>query len=980
MKKRVISLLLVLALLVSAAPSALAAGGGFQFMQEVENALPEAAGVFLDGTPDLPKVGGTGFIRDPGGDLPEVREDGFLIKPTAPLKTFTGELLAEVSQPEEGAIEIATAEDLQKLAQGGSFLLTADIDLSSEGVWTPIQVASNTAVKLDGLGAPNSPLGLMRFVSGLEVRNLILRDVSANVTRGSDGYQSTWGGALAASVNTYLTLDNCVLDGFSAYSSGETYRIDELGGFVGVADCDGGDVILRDCAISGIIDLPGTNGWSNFVGGLVGDIDCADAELTDCLSDVDILVGESCEAYYVGGFSNSISASGSIDVLRCVSSGKVEGTMDHYSGIATLYPGSGETATLRDCLFNGSLTETDRDVGNSFSAGLASTVSGASLELVNCRSEGFLSTDDGGLGGLVGRVYAKNSIIRHCLADSDIHVGAYSRAEIGVGGLIGTLTNTFTLEDCLASGTVSTFEELDSIGRVGGLVGYVGVDGAVVERCVHTGTVSGSRAGGLVGMLNKNMSLTFRDCSHTGTVHGIYRTDDPVPSDYNYGAGGGLMGVGHASFDNCVAGGTVTGDAAGGLLGETTEYSSSYSSEGLALRFTDCRADLTLNGRTLGGLMGRITEDEKYPSVSFENCAAAVESDTSYSTNNHILGGLMGQGFGTFRTCQTECIVSSSVPEDSGRLTAGGLIGQSVEKVAIYDSRSTFTAAADGWENNLGGLMGKGTGGAEMNNCVTEVDFSSANGLHAGGLGGNISGSVLATHCTATGSISNDQTDHGRSYYFGGLFGSASVVMGQCCADVDLDASLGSRSSLYAGGLVGSGSGTIYSCWASGSIAQSTTETEDQRSGWGTTGGLIGRAGTLAMQDCCYLGDMTDFNTYSSAGGIVGSMTSGILRNCYVEADISGPGSERSTLGGIAGSMTSGTIRNCFLEGSATGSIGSAGGILGNGSGIIDTCTVSGTVTGTSAGGIAGSMEGTIRDCTFNGTVRPGSRAEGHTR
>jgi len=60
MKKRVISLLLVLALLVSAAPSALAASGGFQFMQEVENALPEAAGVFLDGTPDLPKVGGTG--------------------------------------------------------------------------------------------------------------------------------------------------------------------------------------------------------------------------------------------------------------------------------------------------------------------------------------------------------------------------------------------------------------------------------------------------------------------------------------------------------------------------------------------------------------------------------------------------------------------------------------------------------------------------------------------------------------------------------------------------------------------------------------------------------------------------------------------------------------------------------------------------------------------------------------------------------
>ena len=138
MKKRLISLLLAVTLMLSAAPLSYAAGDPFDFMTEVNNELPKASGIFLDGDVSLPKTDTDDFINELSGDLPKVRSDGFLKKPSAPLKAFPeqGKLLAEVSAPAEDATAIASADDLQKMSAGGSFVLTADIDLSGSN-WTP---------------------------------------------------------------------------------------------------------------------------------------------------------------------------------------------------------------------------------------------------------------------------------------------------------------------------------------------------------------------------------------------------------------------------------------------------------------------------------------------------------------------------------------------------------------------------------------------------------------------------------------------------------------------------------------------------------------------------------------------------------------------------------------------------------------------------------------------------------------------------
>ena len=55
MKKRLISLLLAVILVLSAAPLSYAAGDPFDFMTEVNNELPEASGIFLGSETSLSK-------------------------------------------------------------------------------------------------------------------------------------------------------------------------------------------------------------------------------------------------------------------------------------------------------------------------------------------------------------------------------------------------------------------------------------------------------------------------------------------------------------------------------------------------------------------------------------------------------------------------------------------------------------------------------------------------------------------------------------------------------------------------------------------------------------------------------------------------------------------------------------------------------------------------------------------------------------
>jgi hypothetical protein len=102
-------------------------------------------------------------------------------------------------------------------------------------------------------------------------------------------------------------------------------------------------------------------------------------------------------------------------------------------------------------------------------------------------------------------------------------------------------------------------------------------------------------------------------------------------------------------------------------------------------------------------------------------------------------------------------------------------------------------------------------------------------------------------------------------------------------------------------------------------------------------------------------------------GGIAGYNYLGIIENCTVTGTITGTS---DYVGGIVGN-NSGTIEKCFSEGNIIGS-SYVGGIVGNNdNGTIEDNASTGNITGTDnyVGGIAGASMGTIRRCYATGSI-----------
>ena len=95
--------------------------------------------------------------------------------------------------------------------------------------------------------------------------------------------------------------------------------------------------------------------------------------------------------------------------------------------------------------------------------------------------------------------------------------------------------------------------------------------------------------------------------------------------------------------------------------------------------------------------------------------------------------------------------------------------------------------------------------------------------------------------------------------------------------------------------------------------------------------------------------------------GFISCLFGGIVRNLYIDAEVSG----NSYVGVIAGKSEGGTIENCHVTGSVTAKGNISGGIVGKNNGIISSCVsavyfVEGL---TYSGGITGHNTGTIEEC-----------------
>ena len=239
MKRKLTALLLSAAMIVFMIPAAGAASG-------VPKDFYKQVGLEL-----LP-ARSEGLYDEPKHPIPDVDESGFIRKiegwTHAPVKTG---LPVAVTKPDEGAVEIATAEELQAITTGGSYVLTEDIDLT--GVeWTPQSISG--ALTLDGQGHtikglklnPTQPIryGMFASVDGaFTVKNLRLDGVEMDMAITTNSYYSYCMAPLMGYAQTTV-LQNVVADTKITRTGNATPYI---GGVLGEVN---GKLTVSDCAFT----------------------------------------------------------------------------------------------------------------------------------------------------------------------------------------------------------------------------------------------------------------------------------------------------------------------------------------------------------------------------------------------------------------------------------------------------------------------------------------------------------------------------------------------------------------------------------------------------------------------------------------------------------------------------------------------------------------------------------------------------------
>ena len=283
-------------------------------------------------------------------------------------------------------------------------------------------------------------------------------------------------------------------------------------------------------------------------------------------------------------------------------------------------------------------------------------------------------------------------------------------------------------------------------------------------------------------------------------------------------------------------------------------------------------------------------------------------------TGNNI-GGLAGtnMNYSKINNCYSTVIVS-------GINDVGGLVGYNYYYSQINNSYATGKVSGQGigtlhncW---VGGLVGFNGNGYIDDSYATGNVIGTGN--YVGGLVGEHSAvSPSINNCYATGDVSGIGT-YNTSNYVGGLVGSNSGALYDCHATGNVSGTGGS-----VGGLLGSNNVAIADCYATGKV-----------SGLTSVGGLVGNNGYL-ISNCYATGDCYAYGYVSGAGaepiasvgGLVGSMSNTLPKNCYATGNVSGIG---NNVGGLVGTMSISSISHCYATGNVRGTLGNVGGLVGN--------------------------------------------------
>ncbi len=380
MKKRMVSLLLVLVMLLGLLPTAALAA---------------------------PASGGSGTEADP-----------YLIA--------TAQDLADFRDAVNGSAKKSTSKLCAKL--------TANIDLGNEA-WTPIGKMTNTYSDYVAFGGVFDGDG--HTISGLKIDNsaqyqalfgYVKGGIIKNLTVDGSVTTATTSSAYAAGIVGYgdpVTMKKC--------TNQVTVNVTKKGYAAGVAAYAGTGSTITGCTNQG--DISGVGGY---LGGIVGT--AKGVTITNCINNGDVVDSmlSATYPYCVGGIAGSaISAS---RITNCGNAGAVTSHLKNTGGVVGYFAGTAEKCFNSGNVTG--IYATGGIVGNISSANTSVTdCYNTGNILCNAPTATFSDTSAKGVGGIVGNPGSTSSAdctVKNCYNAGTITNADAATTDITVGGVIGS--------------------------------------------------------------------------------------------------------------------------------------------------------------------------------------------------------------------------------------------------------------------------------------------------------------------------------------------------------------------------------------------------------------------------------------------------------------------------------------------------------------------------------------------------------------
>ena len=499
--------------------------------------------------------------------------------------------------------------------------------------------------------------------------------------------------------------------------------------------------------------------------------------------------------------------------------------------------------------------------------------------ITGCSASGIVSGEgDNGqcIGGIAGFFSGKvNASFSMCVVSGKSFVGGIvGQAD---GGLVGSL-----VENCWSSGSVSAATKI-----AGGIVGN-NINDAVVKYCYSTATVSApAYAGGIVGQAMGrveycaalNPSVTG-DANHVAAVDPAY--EGSIASCYAWD--GMTINGSTADLPEGVTALTFTGGTLNHQLSEIFGASEVWTFEDNKLPGFGVTYDLP------DYMTAEPVEPEQIIEIDSADKLAALAAGVNTGAEFTMDGKTISAGGEGWTFVQTTNIDLSGYASGEGWTTIGlnkytGKTFRGTYDGGGYQITNLYIKRADAYQ----GLFGC------INNAVIKnvqiVDCSVQGYQLTGALAGSANGSTIYG-CFVSGTVT------GSSAGVGGIIGSTYGTRVEACSST-----CSVRSETLVGGIIGNAdsSSSVVNCWTSGSV-NSNANYAGGIAGYNLNGSVVKYCySTATVYAKSYAGGITGrtnsevaycaaLNQSVSGSSNVSCITTGSNQNCYAWADMTGIG------------------------------------------------------------------------------------------